>query len=100
MTEVIQSKTKAFLHCAIPFLMLGYFVMGALSDGIFIPGRESSLALVGFSAWLACLFPLLWLTGDLIRHYPNIPMSLKARNMTSTVLTVVGVAIFFYATTR
>ncbi|EGG95054.1 hypothetical protein IMCC1989_1903 [gamma proteobacterium IMCC1989] len=99
MSEVIQSKTKAFIHCAIPFLMLGYFLFGALSEGIVIPGREGSLALLGISAWLACLFPLLWLTGDLIRHYPNVPMSTKARNMASTILTVVGALIFFYATT-
>ena len=100
MSEVIQSKTKAFIHCAIPFLMLGYFLFGALSKGIVIPGREGSLALLGISAWLACLFPLLWLTGDLIRHYPNVPMPLKSRNMISTILTVMGVALFFYATTR
>ena len=100
MNEVVQSKTKALIHCLIPFLMLGYFVVGALSEGIFIPGREGSLSLLGSSAWLACLFPLLWLTGDLIRHYPNVPMPLKSRNMISTILTVMGVALFFYATTR
>jgi hypothetical protein len=99
MSEVIQSKTKAFIHCAIPFLILGYFLLGTLSEGIVIPGRDGSLALSGVPAWLACLFPLFWLTGDLIRHYPDAPMSVKARNMTSTILTVVGACIFFYATT-
>jgi hypothetical protein len=97
MSEVSQSKGKALALCLIPFLMLAYFVVGALTNGIFIPGRNGAFPLSGQAAWVACLFPLLWLVGGIIRHYPDITLSSVKRKIVASVLTVTGVGLFFYA---
>lgn len=75
MSEVAPSKGKALALCLVPALMLVYFAVGALSSGISIPGRDGALTLSGQAAWVACLFPLLWLAGDVIRHYPALTLS-------------------------
>jgi hypothetical protein len=97
MSEVEQSKGKALALCLVPFLMLVYFVVGALSSGISIPGRDSAFTLAGQAAWIACLFPFLWLAGDVIRHYPALTISSAKRKIIATLLTVTGVGLFFYA---
>ncbi|MBQ0760371.1 MAG: hypothetical protein KBT72_11995 [Zhongshania sp.] len=97
MSEVANSKGKALALCLIPALMLAYFVVGALSSGISIPGRDGALTFSGKAAWIACLFPLLWLVGDVIRHYPAIKLSGAKRKIIATLLTVTGVGLFFYA---
>lgn len=66
MSEVVQSKGKALTLCLVPALILAYFVVGALSSGITVPGRDSAFTLSGQAAWIACLFSLFWLAGDVI----------------------------------
>lgn len=97
MTEVAQSKGKALALCLVPALILVYFIFGALSSGISIPGRDSAFTLSGQAAWIACLFPLLWLVGDVIRHYPALTLSGAKRKIIATLLTVTGAGLFFYA---
>ena len=97
MNEVTQSKGKALALCLVPSLILVYFVVGALSSGISIPGRNSALTLSGQAAWIACLFPLLWLAGDVIRHYPALAISSAKRKILATLLTITGAGLFFYA---
>ncbi len=97
MNEDATSKGKALALCLIPFFILLYFVFGAASNGIFIPDGDGAFTLSGQAAWLACLFPLLWLTGDIIRHYPGITLSGAKRKLLAAFLTVVGVVMFFYA---
>ena len=97
MSEVENSKGKALALCLIPALMLVYFVIGALSSGISVPGRDGALTLSGQAAWIACLFPLLWLVGDVFRHYPAITLFGAKRKIIATLLTVTGAGLFFYA---
>jgi hypothetical protein len=97
MKEIASSRSKALILCLIPFLMLCYFLAGALSNGIFIPGRDGAFMISGQSAWLACLFPLFWLAGDIVRHYPTLDISNISRKIIATSLTLVGVGVFFYA---
>lgn len=97
MSEVSQSNWKALALCLVPALILAYFVVGALSSGISIPGRDSAFTISGQAAWIACLFPLLWLVGDVIRHYPALTLSGAKRKIIATLLTVTGAGLLFYA---
>ncbi|WP_444925416.1 hypothetical protein ACJJI4_12920 [Microbulbifer sp. TRSA002] len=97
MNEVAQPRGKALALCLIPFLMLAYFVVGALSNGIVIPGRDGTITLLRQAAWVACLFPLFWLSGDIIRNYPGITLSSTKRKVVASALTVTGIGLFFYA---
>jgi hypothetical protein len=97
MDEVATSKTKGLLFGLIPFLLLLYFAVGATIGSISIPGREGSFSLSGTQAWVACLFPFLWFCGDMVRHYPGVPLSSISRKLVGAILTLFGAGAFFYA---
>ncbi|WP_444936260.1 hypothetical protein ACJJIW_20945 [Microbulbifer sp. JMSA004] len=94
MSEVAQAGGKVLALWLILFLMLAYFVVGALSNGIVIPCRDGTLTLTRQAAWVACLFSLFWLSGDIIRHYPGITLFNTKRKVVASALTVTGVGPF------
>jgi len=104
-SEVTSSKLEALLLALLPFLTLLYFVHGAFSNRIYLSsgrghGNGGVIIITGQSAWIACYSPLLWLLGSLIRYYPGLNISVRVRNVVSSILFHLSFAIFFYAGIR
>ena len=95
--EEAVTLRKAYLLYALPSLFLLYFLWGALSGRLSLPGRSDILHLGGISAWVACLFPLLWLVSDVVRYDPRISLNRSTRKIIANLLFVSGSAFFFYA---
>ena len=91
------SPKKALALYLLPVLFLVYFLVGAISGEISVPGRNDILSIQGISAWLACGFPALWLASEIIRHEQGINLSANSRKILAPIIMVVGVGIFFYA---
>lgn len=96
MDQAVSPKKASALYL-IPVLFLVYFVAGAFTGEISVPGRSDILNIRGVSAWLACSFPALWLASELIRHEQRIKIGPKSRKILAPITMAFGVGIFFYA---
>ena len=95
--EKLKSTKMVIAIILIPLLLLLYFLYGAINGSIFIPGRDGAFTLNGKAAWVACLFPFLWVVGEFIRYSSKVHMNNVARKLLSFSFITLGVGMFIYS---
>ncbi|MEM8492891.1 MAG: hypothetical protein AAF756_18910 [Pseudomonadota bacterium] len=80
-------------------LILGYFLYGASVGETQLPGGRLSpdIFLNGTRAWMACLFPSLWIAGDIVWYTDVVGSNVEHRRVIARVFVVAGFVFLLLA---
>ena len=91
---------SAFFGAVAKVGVLLYFLIGASRGETLIPGRYISSdwhTISGSGAWLVCLFPAVWLAGDLVWYVGFPGLGKDQRRVLARSLAFIGFGTFFVA---
>ena len=101
MFEEKPASWKGILVSIPKILILIYCLCGAFSGKTVLPGGarygSSDLVFSGNEAWALCLFPVLWLSADLIWYKRLVFQDIDTRRLAARTLMVAGLFSIFLA---
>lgn len=91
------SRASILVNYVVLAGVLIYFVKGAFSGELVLPGSKGTLILHGRLLWLACLSPFFFLAMTAVRFETSIALRELTRKILTAVLAILGFLSFFIA---